>query len=318
MKQHISLTISIAAAILSACGDGGKSPESVEPVIINRLDLAAIGGDTVAIESLQPGATVWADITIGKGADPSELVKKAADRPYNSDVAVQWTDTDSLSKALGRIYSRFSSLTGNDSPAITYAVASPYNQSIVTADSLIFIALNHYLGPGKDYYEYFPEYQRRNKSADRIGIDVATALVRAAEAYQPVGQFPTALSCMAYEGAVVEAVMRITGASEQQVLGYDDAEYAWLCANEQEAWRSMLSRDMVFSTAPEVVEGLVRPASVTSVLHYESPGAAGRYIGHHIVEAYLNSHPDTDLKQLFSPEIYDSETLLSVAGYDPK
>ncbi|MCM1519995.1 MAG: hypothetical protein NC098_04340 [Lachnoclostridium sp.] len=318
MKQHILLTISIAASLLSACRGGDNTRDEAQAVVINRLDLAAIEGDTSAISSLEPGASVWAGITIGPDTGARELAMKASDKPYNDDVVTQWANTDSLSKALGGLYGRFTSLIGEDAPAVTYAVASPFNQSVVTADSLIFIALNHYLGPEKEYYAYFPEYQRRNKSTDRIGIDVATALVRAAEPYQPAGQFPTALSRMTYEGAVVEAIMRISGKTEQQVLGYDDEEYAWLRANEQEAWRSMLSRDMVFSTALEVVEGLVRQAAVTSVLHYESPGAAGRYIGHHIVESYLNTHPDTDLRLLLSPEFYDSETLLSSAGYEPK
>lgn len=296
----------------------GHDAGEVDPVEIGRIDLAAINADTAAFDALKPGSALWLSVIGADTADVAGYFARVADKPYNDPLIVRWGRVDSLSLALARIFNNVESLAGAAVPTRVYAVVSPYNQSVVTADSVLFIALNHYLGADNEIYAYFPDYIRRLKSADRIGIDVAQALVVGSHPFAPSSAYPTALARMAYEGAVVEAVMQATGRSEQEVLGYDDEQYRWLNDNEAQAWLSMLSRDMVFSTDPAVVEGLVRQGAVTTVLHHESPGSAGRFIGHRLVASWLRNHPDATLETLLSPSFYESSSLLETAGYDVK
>lgn len=319
MKRSVIISLTIAI-IFAACNRTDRSTDNPEyrPIELGRLDIATIQSDSAAFFALTPGADRWLAIT---GSNPQEInhfFDKAAAKPYNADVMSQWSATDSLCDALGLLTARAKALDIVTSNPGFYAVVSPYNQSVITADSLIFIALNHYLGAGKDYYAYFPDYIRRLKEPSRIGIDVATAMVTKAFPFTFPDDYPTALARMAYEGAVTEAVMQLTGASEQDVIGFSDDDYAWLLLNEQQAWTSLIIRDMIFSTDPAVVDGLVRQNAVTSVLHHESPGMAGRFIGHRIISSYLKSHPETPVSTLLSPDFYASENLLTSAAYEGK
>lgn len=310
----------LSAIIAAGCTDKNTSAGDAAPVAITvgRLDLAAINRDSVMFDSLHAGSDVWLSMIGADPADRDAYFDRVDGKPYNEALCAGAVQTDSLEQALGIIFGKAEALGLNLTPKRVYAVASPYNQTVVTADTLMFIALNHYLGPDKEFYAYYPDYIRRLKSQERIGTDVAEASVTAQYPFKPDSDFPTVIQRMAYEGAVIEAVMQMTGTDEREAAGFTTDDYRWLEENELQAWRSMLGRDMVFSTDPELVEGFVRPNAVTSVLHHESPGRAGRFIGHRIVRKYLERHPSTPLSQLLSPDFYNSPSLLSEAGYDGK
>ncbi len=306
--------------IMAGCSDKKNATDSATPadITVGRLDIAAINRDSVMFDSLREGAEIWLSMIGANPDNRNEYFDRVAGKPYNDALADGAFATDSLEEVLGRIFGRAEALGLSLTPKRVYAVASPYNQTVVTADSLTFIALNHYLGPEKEFYAYYPDYIRRLKSPERIGTDVAEASITARYPFTPDTDFPTVIQRLAYEGAVIEAVMQITGADEREATGFTPDDFRWLEDNESQAWRSMLARDMVFSTDPELVEGMVRPNAVTSQLHHESPGRAGRFIGHRIVRKYLENHPATTLQQLLSPDFYNSPSLLSNAGYDVK
>ncbi|MBD5368144.1 MAG: hypothetical protein HDR83_02610 [Bacteroides sp.] len=316
MKHIATYIISLLAASFAAgCAWVPGAPEPAAPARVVRLDSAALAGDSVRFLAAGAPAAIWLNVVGADSSRVSDYFASLQGKPYNQFVAEQFASTDSLAAVTGSIFNNVAKLTGATPPAMLVTVVSPYNQSVVTADSVVFVALNHYLGPHHDFYSYFPYYQRRLKDASRIGIDVAEAVVAERFPYDPQSKYPTALSRMAAEGAVVEAVMQLTGATEQEALGYSDEEYSWLEQNEQPAWESLLARNLVFSTDPSVTETLVRPNSVTSFLHPEAPGRAGRYIGHRIVRSYLSAHPSETLSAILSPAFYNDPKLLEKAGY---
>ncbi len=319
MKHTATYIIcTLAAALMAACSWTPGSQAPAEPVHIVRLDSAALSGDSAAFMSAGAPAALWMKIVGADTARVADYLASLQGKPYNEFVAEQFASTDSLALVIGSIFNNVATLTTAEPPAVVATIVSPYNQSIVTADSVVYIALNHYLGPRHDFYAYFPYYQRRLKDPSRIGIDVAEAVISERFPYMPADKYPTALSRMVGEGAVVEAVMQLTGESERDVLGYSPDEYAWLEQNEQPAWESLVTRDLIFTTDPAVTETLVRPNSVTSFLHPEAPGRAGRFIGHRIVESYLEKHPSATLSFILSPDFYDDPKLLEKAGYVAK
>lgn len=108
--------------------------------------------------------------------------------------------------------------------------------------------------------------------------------------------------------------MQLTGLDEKQALGYSDDEWAWLEANEREMWNALAERKMLFSTDAMTADMLVTLSPVTTVLHSESPGYAGRYVGHRVVRSYMKNH-DVTLGQILSPDFYDNQRTLPEAGY---
>jgi len=304
--------LAVVASIVSCDGKG-----DYEPAEIVRLDMilesGAVPADAVAMAA---GEKWFAVSGYGLLTDSSLAV-------YNANPSIVFHR-----KAVGEIFSyigdveiELGDMFGRmkaDYPAVhlprLFAVISPFNQSVVTVDSVLYLGLNHYLGVDYEAYSYFPDYVRMNKKRERMVPDVAEALIRQYYPYKPNSEYPTTLSRLLYEGAVVEAVMRTADVSEQDALGIDGESYNWLEANEKEMWNALIVRNLLYSTDEVVGEMLVRQSAVTSLLHPEAPGMAGRFIGHRIVLEYLK-HNEEVPHSLLLPQFYDSRETLARSKY---
>lgn len=190
-------------------------------------------------------------------------------------------------------------------------------QSIIFADSTMFVALNHYLGSDHAAYMGLPDYRRASKRPEMAAYDAAEAMVATSYPYEP-GDEAAVINRLVYEGALTAAKMRmVKNASLAPALGYSDEQLEWLEKNEREIWRKMLGLNMVFDRSETVADRLTQPAPATTLLSPDCPGRAGRYIGYRIVESYLRSHPDAGLKDVLSKEYYGMENPLSVSNYRP-
>ena len=76
----------------------------------------------------------------------------------------------------------------------------------------------------------------------------------------------------------------------------------------------MASRKMLFSTDEMTAAMLTNLSPATNILHVDSPGFAGRYIGYRIVEKYRKNN-ETALEDLLLPTFYDGKQTLSQSGY---
>lgn len=291
-----------------------------EMVEIHRLDCQISNGvmpdDSLSIKATErlfeiSGYPYATPLTV---ADYSE---KTSIREHLDAVEQEFADTRRESAALGSVFANMRDLLPQVHVPEVFTIISPFSQSILMADSTLYIGLNHYLGTGYRHYEYFPDYVRALKVRDRIPVDVAEALIRTACPFSPSGDYPQVVSRLAYEGAVAEAVMRIAGVDEACALGYDDAQYGWLEDNEAGVWKEIVGKERLFSTDYNVIRSLVDVAPHTSVISPDSPGRAGRFIGHRLVKAYLKNNPSVPLSALLAPSFYDSPSLLTSARYNP-
>lgn len=290
MKQ---LLLIFCVLLLSSCGHEGPG------VRVGRFDQSAARGempsDTAALAALFAAS--------GYGELSGSSLAAYAAQP-------------SIAYHLEAVDSAFADLSWLESKLWPshryYAIISPFNQSVITVDSLVFIGLNHYLGEDYSAYGYFPDFVRKRKVKARILPDVAEAIVRAENPFEPSGTFPTAIERMVYEGAVAQKVMEMTGLPEREVLGYDTDEYSWAKANEAQAWSELTRRRLLFSTDPDVARQLTALSPATTILTPDAPGAYGRYIGLQIVKAYLDSHPGVNF---LTDRLYNSPSLLQDSGY---
>ena len=316
------MTEKIIAALISAMlftGITGCGREAASvPVKVLRLDRELASGMTSAdAETRVAAEKLFAVSGYGTLTDSSLSVYNnipsiAFHREAVEEAFPDMNDVESgLGEALGVLEKEF--------PAVVcpklYAIISPFNQSVITVDSVMFLGLNHYLGIDYEAYEYFPEYIRKNKRRERIVPDIVEALIRQYYPYEPRTGYPTALTRMLYEGSVVEAVIRATGLDEKDALGMDEHSYEWLENNEKEMWNALVTRRLLYSTDERVGESLVRPSAVTSILHSEAPGMAGRFIGHRIVKSYLKNNNELPPYNILLPEFYDGEGTLAASKY---
>ena len=198
------------------------------------------------------------------------------------------------------------------------AVVWGSGKSIIFNDSVAMIALNHYLGPDYAGYEGMPAYRRAHKTAAMLPYDLTEAVVATRYPYVATER-STALSRMLYEGALTEAKLRLTpGATEAEALGYDDEAYRYLTENEAAMWTALATRNILYDINEMTASHLVDDLPATNIISPETPGRAGRFIGHRIVASYLSRHPETMLQQLLSPAFYDSPETLVASGYSPR
>lgn len=318
-----SIVVGLTAAVVSvACSSSSSSSSGgdVERVAVGRLDRAMRCSESVErLDSalLTPARSLFAVSGYGELTDSSLAVYRENPSIVFHEGAVDsvWQSLDGLELTLGRIKANFLRLFPDHSFPQAYAIVSPFNQSVITVDSTLFVGLNHYLGRDYPAYAYFPDYIRCRKTPERIGADVAEALVRRNFPYAPTTDYPTTVSRLLYEGAVVEAVMQLTGLGEREVLGYDAAQMKWLADNERAVWETIVGREWFFSSDSQIVASLVAIAPFTSVIGQEVPGGVGRFVGHRIVASFVENNDEFTVGMLLSQAFYDARDVLSRSGY---
>lgn len=328
MKKLIIAVLSVC--VLNIVASSCRRSADVAPDRILRFDLAAPSFaelDSEAriafLDTFRPVADLMASIASRgaiREADDTFLVRYAGDlkmRYYLPGIVGRLGSLDSVERSLGIARDNAALLLPELRWPRIYGAVITYNQSVVVADSILLLGLNHYLGPDYEPYAYFADYQRYGKQKRFIPYHLVEALVSLAYPYRPSAD-ATALSRMAYEGALTEAVMELLDSSDESTaLGYDPEQMAWARGNEAEAWKAMIDRGAVYSTDSSVADRLVRPAPNTSVVHPSAPGRFGRFIGHRIVRSYLKHNPGVSLSTMLDSAFYNSPDLLVASGYSP-
>lgn len=269
---------------------------------LTRIFLQVVGFPS---DSISSGASMWSNSL------PVRVFTPAVDSVYGLEGAP-------LDSYIGYALAA-ARLEGLRLPHRTYAaVVYGRREPIGFADSVMFIAMNHYLDPDYPGYQRFPVYERVVKTPGQLPYDIAEALAGTERPYVEPADGATALSRMLYSGALAYARMAMVDSStEAAALGYTQEQYEWLLEHEGELWRTLLAGQLLYDTDPQTWQKLVSPAPSTPLLSIYSPGRAGRFIGFRMVCRYLERHPGANLAFLLSPEFYNGETILEDIGYGP-
>jgi len=321
-KKTMLMLLVVLTYIIAGC----SSREEVGRIKLHRLDLAlndyehagSIEKDSILAE-YGDVLVSWGGILGLSQSDDSLINKCAKSRAievFTPDVIARFDDIDSIEKVLFKLENNISKILNFSDNREYYAVVSPYTQSIYMSDSLMFVALNHYLG--KDYpgYGYFENYQRITKTPKHLPYDIAEAIVKSKYPYQ-YRDGNTVLNVLLYNGAIMAAIMNIVpDAEEAEALGYSIDQLLWLDENEKEAWNALIGRRLLYSTSMIDADRLVKPSPSTSILHQQCPGRAGRYIGYQIVKSFLENNKEMSVSQLLSPSFYNDNQSLIKSKYN--
>jgi hypothetical protein len=77
--------------------------------------------------------------------------------------------------------------------------------------------------------------------------------------------------------------------SEDKILGYTPDQLAWAMTNEKEIWNFFVSKELLYSTDPELIKRFISPAPFSKFylnIDVDSPGQIGQWLGLQIVKAY--------------------------------
>lgn len=294
---------------LAGCRRGG---DKSRPMVIERLDKYVAAGDVVPA-GMRDAAGFYDRVMALSSLHPSVAVSA-----FQPAVDSLLPDLDPVEARLGVAFGYLKRELPDAGRFRLYAVVSPFDRSIYMSDTLMLVALNHYLGWDFDGYSRFPEYQRRLKTPERIPFDAVESAVAGAYPRQAEPEGATVLGRMLYEGAVVTAMVQaFPDATEAEVLGYTPDEWDWLVDNEGRMWHELVGKELLFSASEPDAERLLMPAPATALLGSEVPGRAGRFLGYRIVTAYRKRHKAVTVAQLLRPDFYNAASALREAAYNP-
>lgn len=325
VSRSIMSVVSVVLVMAAfGCG-GGQTPVPVE---IRRFDRAAVeyahAGDSLrsAIEAGYESAIGVLRSIFGGGDDGGFMQDYADSRAvevFAPDIEKRLPDLGDAQLRLGALRDGLGRvLPGMRFPSEVYGAVIPFNQSVVVADSIVIVGLNHYLGADYEGYAGFEGYRRNQKELRRMALDVAEALIGVSYPY--IGsERSTVLSRLLYEGAVINAIVSADeDLTVADALGYTEDEYRWAQTHERDIWNAVISSDMLYSTDAGVAHRLVAPAPSTPLVNANAPGRIGRYTGYRIVRAYMEKNPDTDIEFTLTPGFYDSLSTLPGSEYAPE
>lgn len=253
-----------------------------------------------------------ADLLAWSGSLPVTVFTPAVDSVFPT--------LDGVELVLGRILERAAS-DSLDIPRRSYAAVVWGNRKSIVmvdapGDSVMLIALNHYLGADYPGYAHWPVYMRLDKTPARLPYDLAEALVADRWPYRPAAD-ATVLSRIVYEGALTLAKIRLVPDGDMSgALGYTQTQLEWLSDNEHAIWLKMIDSRLLYDTSAITAERLVSPSPATSVVSPDTPGRVGRYIGYRIICAYMRQNSDKTLREMLSPEFYNDPAVLVQAAYE--
>lgn len=253
------------------------------------------------------------------GQDPrSELegwAHSAVCRMFVPQVDSVFPSLDGLESSMGGILARAQASHLDIAMKRYVAVVWGNPKSIAFSDSVMFVALNHYLGADHPAYRGMPAYRLAEKNPDRLPYDVTEAMICRKYPYTP-GKDATVLTRILYEGIVTLAKIELVPeGSMSGALGYTEDQLQWLDDHQQQLWAAIVGRRLLYDTSESTIERLVGPSPNTSILLADAPGRAGRYLGYRIIVDYLQNNSKTTLKEMLQPEFYNNPKVLMESSY---
>ncbi|MCM1452106.1 MAG: hypothetical protein NC102_07595 [Clostridium sp.] len=321
MKKLLFILIPLCL-MLAACS---RSPQ---PVRISRLDRAmaeykdAPDSARLAIaDSLSAEISAFFKALGHPDPGPAELDWWASGDEvavFQPDVDKVFPDLSALESAVGHIYDRARkeglSLDSMRFASIVYGQPRP----LLRVDSVMLIALNHYLGSGYPGYSHWDAYRRAWKSPEALPYDLAAAIVSTSMPMSQ-GQAPTLLSNMLYEGALVEARMRLLPNPDlAKALSVTPDDLELLSSRLPDMWNELAEKKMIYDTNPLTSDRLLSGAPSSPLLNGSAPARAGRFIGYCIVKDYVKHNPSASLSFLLSEDFYGKSSSLPDSKFSPR
>ncbi len=196
-----------------------------------------------------------------------------------------------------------------------YTLISGFNQSMITADTILAVALDKYLGPDEEMYSGLglARYQRRLTDRKYIVPDCMRAWVGTEFPYND--SVDNVLNNILYEGKIAYLLHRMLPNTPDSLLfGFTPDQMRWCGNNTGQMWTFLVENKLLYTTDPLTIHKLVSPAPFCSFFTRESPGRAAVWLGYQIILSYMK-HNKATLRELAADNDY--REMLAKAKFKP-
>ena len=329
----------LGALLLAGCKRNQERPQpdisdiSID-ISVKRFERAIVEGDTMNVaagyESLQDSFPDFTScffeniLSMRPNSEmtPQKMMKNILGyggfmAAYDS-TQLKYPDVDWLQKdlTLAFRYSKYY-LPPMPIPKVVTFVSEYGFGAVMCSDSVMGIGLDLFLGPDFTFYPQlnFPAYLIRRM--DKPYIVPSAMQVYAQSFIPPVGSGARLVDHMIYYGKLLYYMERVLPDTPDSILiGYTEDQLAWCEREEGEVWAYFLDKERLYDNNRFKFNYLIDEGATTQGMPPESPGMMGRWVGWQIVRAYMNSHTDVTMGELFNKN--DGQTILEDSGYRPK
>lgn len=236
----------------------------------------------------------------------------------NKLVESEFSDFPKMEKQLQKSFKYFQYHFPDKALPTIYAYTSGFNQSVVTAENIIGISLDKYLGRDCPYYQNLnstPQYKILNMHKDKIVSDVAYAW--GVTEFEHTNTATNLLGNMIHQGKIMYFVDALLPEEEDSLkIGYSEIQLEWCKSNEAQMWSQLIEHKMLYSNKRMDIIRYTNPSPTTSGFPLESPGRTGVWIGWQIVRKYMKKHPEITLPELMNNSDY--QQILNDSEYLPE
>ena len=185
---------------------------------------------------------------------------------------------------------------------ITITSDVDYNNKVILNDSMALIAIDNFLGVNHHMYEGIAFYLRQGMELNQLSKELAESFANNRIA---LPEDRTFLAQLIYFGKIQFLKQSIlSDYSEDKILGYTPDQLAWAMTNEKEIWNFFVSKELLYSTDPELIKRFISPAPFSKFylnIDVDSPGQIGQWLGLQIVKAYQKKERKSITQLLNTP-----------------
>lgn len=233
-------------------------------------------------------------------------------------VDTEFSDFDKTEKQLIKAFKYFQYHFPDKELPTVYAYFSGFNQSVVTAENIIGISLDKYLGRECEYYRKLnstPGYKVLNMHKDKITSDVAYAW--GVTEFEHTNKATTLLDNMIHHGKLMYFVDAMLPEMHDSLkIGYTKLQLNWCKKNEAQMWSQLIEYKMLYSNKRMDIIRYINASPTTSGFPLDSPGRTGVWIGWQIVRQYMKKFPEKSLADLMQNSDY--QQILNDSKYFPE
>ncbi len=199
-----------------------------------------------------------------------------------------------------------------------YTYVSGFNQSVVTAENIIGISLDKYLGRDCAYYKQLsttPQYKILNMHKEKLVPDVVYAW--GSSDFGAADKATNLMQNMILKGKLMYFVdALLPDVHDSLKIGFTTKQLEFCRNNEAQMWDYLVEKKLLFSTNRMDIVRYINDGPTTSGFPRQSPARAAIWIGWQIVRQYMEKYPEITLKELMLNSDY--QQILNDSEYFPE
>ncbi len=317
--MHRILFLFVVVCCLFACSKKNTNQVDISSidakVVVHRFeqdfysadpsDLAALKEKYALLFPVQTPDSVWQSKI--KDPDEQELFR---------EVNTRYVDFRKESKQLSDLFKHIKYYYPTFEEPEVYTVMSniDYQNSVIYADSLLFISLDVFLGKDKEVYQDFPDYIKQNFTKEHLIVAVAKAF---AEREILRSSDRTFVSRMIQRGKLYYLLDRfLPKVDDAYKIGYTQEQLEWADFNDVPMWKYFVEKELLFSNDQELNRRFLDNAPFSkfySAQDNESPGRIGEWFGWQIVRSFMDKN-ELSLQEMLSTP---NELIFNKSNYKP-